>query len=152
MRHHLLLYDGHCLMCNRSISWLLSKDEKQILRVATIENYHTLNVDIPVDRSIDSIIYVRDGQIYYRSQAVLLAMKDIHAYSRLTKLLLSIPSIIRDLFYRFIARIRYHIYPPLEHCPLPKEEHRHQYLLTSDELSAYLTKDAADQIKKGSYN
>jgi predicted DCC family thiol-disulfide oxidoreductase YuxK len=61
----LVLYDGVCVVCNRSVQWLLTADRKQRLHFAPLQGAAAAELrrrhpDIPTD--IDTIVYVEtDG-------------------------------------------------------------------------------------------
>ena len=110
----MVLFDGHCPMCNgltKSLQKKLYPDSK--LRFIGLESkegveiYSNLSDKI---KSIDSMILIRNNKAYVRSAAgirTLLYMRK--RWMWLYPFLWLIPLPIRDLAYILIAKIRYKI-------------------------------------------
>lgn len=142
----LVVYDGHCGLCNRTVRWLLSRDRHDRLRFAPSESdkvadWLTRNgfggsrgsgsgsADAP-----GTILAVRNAgtpveQVLVRSTAVLALLRELpQPWPAVAALLRLIPRLLRDLGYRFIAKVRYRIWGRLESCPLPAPAERERFL------------------------
>jgi predicted DCC family thiol-disulfide oxidoreductase YuxK len=133
----LVVYDGHCGFCNRSIRWFLVRDRHDKLRfapsespmVAALLNRHGINALAPntilVVESADS----PQERVFSRSGAVIALLQHLGApWPFAAALLKLIPSFIRDLGYTIVARLRYRIAGRFETCPLPTAEERRHFL------------------------
>lgn len=142
----LVIFDGHCGLCNRSVRWLLRRDRRDRLRFVPSESVKVSDLlarhgfgappsavgsgaVIP-----GTILVVRDfggpaEQILARSEAVLALLCELpRPWPAVARTLGRIPRPLRDLGYRLIAHWRYRIWGRLESCPLPAEEARQRYL------------------------
>jgi predicted DCC family thiol-disulfide oxidoreductase YuxK len=146
----LVIYDGHCGLCNRSVHWFLVRDVRDRLRFAPSESPDVAELlarngsagptsaakptaanPSPIP---DSIVVARNPgtpaeQILFRSDAVLALLGELPSpWPAIGKILHWIPRPLRDLGYRLIARWRYHIWGRLESCPIPTPAERARFL------------------------
>ncbi|MGA7858175.1 MAG: DCC1-like thiol-disulfide oxidoreductase family protein [Terracidiphilus sp.] len=141
----LVIYDGHCGLCNRSVRWLLVRDLRDRMRFAPSESpdvaellarYESANQASASLQSIipDSIVVARNPgtpaeQILIRSDAVLALLAELPSpWPAIASLLRWIPRPLRDLGYRLIARWRYRIWGRIESCPIPTPAERARFL------------------------
>jgi len=75
-----------------------------------------------------SLILIKNGRIYYKSEAALRIARQLHGLWPLFYGLILIPGVIRDLVYDFMARNRYRLYGKREECFLPAEGIRERFL------------------------
>jgi predicted DCC family thiol-disulfide oxidoreductase YuxK len=137
----LVIFDGHCGLCNRAVRWFLRRDSRARLRFAASESpsvaevlaRHTIAVS-ELEGGPGTIVVVRDfggpGEaIMARSGAVMAMLRELpRPWPRVAAVLRWIPRPVRDLGYRLIARWRYRIWGRLESCPLPTAEERARFL------------------------
>jgi predicted DCC family thiol-disulfide oxidoreductase YuxK len=128
----LVIFDGHCGLCNRTVRWLLRRDRRDRMRFAAAESpqaagllaRHGVGSPDP-ESGPATILVVRDAggpaeQILARSEAVLAVLRELpRPWPAVAAALRWIPQPLRDMGYRLIARWRYHIWGRLESCPLP---------------------------------
>ena len=129
----LILYDGECGFCDRSVQWVLDRDRDQRFYFAPLQGetasaLRARHSVIPDD--LDSMVLVRvlddQEQIYLRSSAVLRVAAELPGIWRLWGLLRVLPRGLMDLFYRPVAALRYRLYGRVDQCRrvLPEEAHR----------------------------
>lgn len=146
----LVVYDGHCGLCNHTVRWLLARDRHDRLRfapslspaVAALLARHGFQPpatpDDPTTVNTASgpgtILVVRGAgspteQLFTRSTAVAVALAQLPRPWPLTaRLLRLVPRPLRDLGYRLTARWRYRIWGRLSACPLPTPEQQSRFL------------------------
>ena len=137
----LVVYDGHCGFCNRSIRWFLVRDLHDRLRfapsespmVAALLNRHGINALAPntilVVESAAEYAGSSQERVFSRSSAVIALLEQLGAPWPFAAVLLKlIPSPIRNLGYTVVARLRYRIAGRFETCPLPTAEERRHFL------------------------
>ena len=122
-KHPIVLYDGHCFLCDRTIQYLIKKDKEEKLR------YHTLNA---TRETLLSVKLLHQGKEYDQSDVMVMASKIITNSGLLLSLLKWFPKGIRDLGYRIIARNRYALFGRSDTCILPNKDIRHLFLDTID--------------------
>jgi predicted DCC family thiol-disulfide oxidoreductase YuxK len=74
----MLFYDGVCAMCNGIVKCMLRIDEDHLFHFAplqgeTAELARKLHPEFPT--AIETVVYVRRGEVFVRSRAVALAMQ-----------------------------------------------------------------------------
>jgi predicted DCC family thiol-disulfide oxidoreductase YuxK len=106
-------------------------DKKNVLRFATQQGE---TFQSPAVRSLiteemgDSIFYLRDGKIFSKSTAVLMALSDLGGMWKVVIIFKLIPHPLRDLVYGVVAKNRYKLFGKYETCRLPTPEERAKFL------------------------
>ena len=135
----LVLFDGHCGLCNRSVRWLLRRDRHDRLRfapsnapqVAALTRLNFVMSDANGPNSILVALYIGSPaeRLLARSDAVLAVLAELpQPWPALAAILRLIPRPLRDLVYRLVARWRYRIWGRLESCPIPTAAERDRFL------------------------
>lgn len=141
----LVIFDGHCGLCNRSIRWFLLRDSNDRLRfvpsqsprVAPLLARHGFDQQTPADGPGSILVVLNPGcpteRLLTRSAAVLELLRQLpQPWPSIAACLRLVPSPLRDLVYRLIARSRYRIWGRLEVCPIPTAEERSRFLESTD--------------------
>lgn len=107
----LLLYDGDCALCARSVMFLAPRDRDKRLRFASIAGphgrAHAQAAGIDPDQPA-SLLLVANGRRYIKSEASLRAARLIKApWPFLARLGQLVPRLVRDAVYDFVAKRRY---------------------------------------------
>eukprot|EP01013_Petalomonas_cantuscygni_P024721 TRINITY_DN46410_c0_g1_i1.p1 TRINITY_DN46410_c0_g1~~TRINITY_DN46410_c0_g1_i1.p1 ORF type:complete len:155 (+),score=13.51 TRINITY_DN46410_c0_g1_i1:280-744(+) len=137
--HLLILYDGVCVFCRWWVSLLLKWDRDGVIYFGSAQSplgqrvfakyFHPKGITFQ-----ESIGVVMDGQPYVRSTAIAVILKALPMpYSLLGYMLLCFPRPVRDLGYRGVARIRYHLWGKLDDdavsaCPMVPSGARDRFL------------------------
>lgn len=132
----LVLYDGECVLCNTSVSFLMDQDSEGILLFATLQGDTGRTVMERHDQDpdeLDSVGYVRgyetdDEVLYQKSTAILKALGDIGGIWRVVSYLWIVPKFLRDFVYDIVAEYRYSWFGKYDNCRIPTEEEREQFL------------------------
>ena len=126
-----VFFDGVCNLCNRSVNFLISKDKKNSLKFAALQNEYAQNL-IPKEVlnrwDLDTIIVYMDGKFYDRSNAVLKLCKILGGLYSVFLIGYLIPRFIRDGLYRLIANNRYRWFGKTEHCRVPTKALKERFL------------------------
>jgi predicted DCC family thiol-disulfide oxidoreductase YuxK len=128
---HLILYDGDCGLCQYSVQWLLQRDRDQLLYFAPLKGetatLYLQGATLPTD--LDSIVYIRGGQSYfYYSSAFVELLKALPAPWSWMRCLGFFPKVLRDLFYKWVARNRLQFFGAAESCKWPTQEESLRFL------------------------
>jgi predicted DCC family thiol-disulfide oxidoreductase YuxK len=137
----LVVFDGHCGFCNRTVRWLLRRDRRDRLRFVASESDCVVGilarhgVDVASDADgPGSIVVVRDAggvveSVLVGSDAVAALLRELpRPWTWVGVTLKWIPRPVRDMGYRLVARWRYRIWGRLESCPVPTAEERERFL------------------------
>ncbi len=133
---YLVLYDGQCGFCDRSVQWLLDHDRDKVLRFAPLDGPTARRVRqrhprMPLD--LDSIVFVETDprgreRVYWYSRAVLRICRRLPGPWSLLGVFSLLPGVLTDLAYRGFARVRYRIFGRLEQCRIPAPDERARFL------------------------
>ncbi|NHF60034.1 thiol-disulfide oxidoreductase DCC family protein [Flavobacteriaceae bacterium TP-CH-4] len=128
----IILFDGVCNLCNRSIQFVIKRDKADLFRYAALQSevgqklLSERNIDT---KTIDSIILIDPGVAYYvKSDAALQIGKHLKGYRSLSSILNLIPSKLRNIVYDFVARNRYKWYGRKDQCMVPTPELQAKFL------------------------
>lgn len=110
MNKPLVLYDGYCALCNRSVGFLQARQREGALEYASLQSERGQRVlataGLP-QQDYDSIV-VQDGErIYLRSAAALHLLRYLRFPWPLLGVLRLVPALLRDPLYNLIAHNRY---------------------------------------------
>lgn len=126
-----LLYDGTCGLCDRSVQWILRHERDRELTFAPLQGataaaLRARHHDIP--EQLDTVVLVQDDHVRLRSKAFLYAARHLRAPWRWAYALRWLPALVFDLGYRVIARVRYRVWGRVDACAMPASEHRARFL------------------------
>lgn len=135
---NLVLFDGVCNLCNGFVQFLLRHDRFQRLTFGSLQSEEAQRLLYRASTAagnpttdartaftnggspaLNSIIYLRHGQIYTRSTAVLWILRDLGGWWRLCGILAVVPRFIQDSFYDWVARNRYRWTGKRAQCMIP---------------------------------
>ncbi len=126
-----ILFDGVCNLCNGFVQWVIRRDPHGRFRFAALQSAaaQELVAGYPVrPADVETVLYVRDGQVYERSTAVLYIMKDIGGLWTLMYIFIIVPRFIRDGLYGWVARNRYRWRGKRDSCMIPTPELRARFI------------------------
>lgn len=125
-----IIFDGICNLCNRSIDFIIKKDKKQLFRFAALQSKfgETVKSKYSLAKNTDSVILLKNDTIFMESDAALeIAGMLSFPYNTLTVFKV-IPKKTRDKLYRFIARNRYKWFGKKNTCRVPDSEEKNRFL------------------------
>ena len=127
----IVLYDGTCGLCHRSVRWILHHERDAALRFAPLQGdtaaaLRARVAGIPV--GLDSVVLVAGGRAYLRSQAFLHVAHHLRAPWRWGYALRWLPGPLLDVGYRVIAAVRYRVFGRAELCDVPAPAQRARFL------------------------
>jgi len=130
-----LLYDGVCGFCNKTVQMILDHDRKGTMLFAALQSdYGRVVVERHAElRGVDSVVYVENSgsvgeRVYVRSDAALRVLKYLGGAWKLLLVARIIPKPLRDFLYDLFARNRYRLFGKYESCRLPPPEVRSRFL------------------------
>ncbi|MDT7779637.1 MAG: hypothetical protein QOC99_2149 [Acidobacteriota bacterium] len=132
----IMLYDGVCGFCNKSVQLILDHDRRGTMRFAALQSDYGLAVieRHPSLRSVDSVVFVEhspganDERVYVRSGAALKIASYLGGLWKVFLLAKVIPRPARDYLYDLFARNRYRFFGKYDSCMLPPVEVRSRFI------------------------
>ena len=129
-RPPMLVYDGSCGFCSRSVRFMLRHERRHDLLFVTrdselgsqLRRTHGLE-------SVQSMLWIEGGQVFAESGAVIKAAGYLGGWwSRLAALGSFCPSFLRNGVYRLIAKNRRRLSSNAAVCLAPNPEQRNRFL------------------------
>lgn len=108
-----ILYDGECALCIRSVRFINSRDVHEDFLTVPFQSAEgrIYAREMGIDgEDPDSVILIEDGRMYDRSEAALRIISQTKGTKKLAKLLGWFPQKMMDRAYDFISRYRFHIF------------------------------------------
>ena len=115
MEQTILYYDGLCVLCNKSMRFIINRDRKNQFKIGFLNS-------LKKQDKYDSVVQVHKGIKYQYSTAVIKSLILLGGIYKLAALLFIFPKSLRDFVYKMIARNRYKWFGRHNTCPTLPEE------------------------------
>lgn len=129
---HIILFDGVCNLCNRSVQYVVKHDPEAIFKFAWLQSDtgKKLMADYQLtSNDMNSFVLIQDGKVYTRSTAALKVAKQLKGFIRVLYIFMIVPAFIRDAVYKLIANNRYHWFGKHDQCMAPTPELKKRFLI-----------------------
>ena len=126
-----LLYDGTCALCDRSVQFVLDHEAAPRIQFASLQSAAGRSLSASCGLSadgLDSLVLVDGGQCYTESDAALRVARHLAAPWRWASALRVVPRPVRDGVYRWVARHRYAWFGRLDACRVPSASESARFL------------------------
>ena len=127
----ILLFDGHCNLCNAWVQYVVKRDASSTIRFASLQSVagRRLLEEHKIDENyIDSLVLFEEERFSVSSNAALRTLSYFDGWERHLIFLSVVPRSLRDLVYRFIAKNRYKWFGSREQCMVPTAELSKRFL------------------------
>jgi predicted DCC family thiol-disulfide oxidoreductase YuxK len=128
---YIVLFDGVCNLCNRSVQFILKKDRKKQFLFGSLQGETGQSLlkkfSLPVSE-YNSFVLIEGEKVYTRSTAALRVARHLGRGWQLLYAGMIIPRFIRDGMYNWIANNRYRWFGKRDSCRLPTPEEKAQFL------------------------
>lgn len=126
----IVLFDGECNFCHRSVQFIIKRDPEDYFRFASLQSKigQSLIDKYKIPRNIDSLLLIDNNKWFAKSSAALHICKYLKGFWRLFFPLLIIPKPIRDLCYHLLAKNRYRLSDKKFLCMIPTPDIKKRFL------------------------
>lgn len=118
---HLILFDGECGLCHRSVQFVLRYDQGKYFKFAAMQSAIGQRIlqelQMPAE-DYASFLYIEKGSVYQKSTAVMKIAWRLSWPARLLLVLAVIPRRLRDWGYDQIAGHRFYWFGKRDICQL----------------------------------
>ncbi len=114
-----VLFDGDCTVCNRSIEFIALRDKKKRFRFAPLQSLKGIELVrvFSIDPTqINSLVVIDGKKLFTHSTAVLEICKNLSGGWKLLYIGVLLPRIIRDKLYTYFAERRHTIFKSKVSC------------------------------------
>lgn len=122
-----VLFDGHCRLCQWSVQFLLRNDHKRLFRFATLDSEFAAKLQVDSEQP-DSVLMWHNQQLYRESAAVLQMLRCLGGFWKLSQVFWLVPAVLRNAVYGLIAKHRYRLFGKFDSCPLPSADLAERFL------------------------
>ena len=127
----ILLFDGHCNLCNAWVKFIVNRDPLGKICFASLQSKagrrlleeHKIN-----ENYIESLVFFEEERYSVSSNAALRTLSYLDSWQKHLIFLAVVPRSLRDLVYRFIARNRYMWFGRRKQCMVPTAELSQRFL------------------------
>ena len=142
--HPVLLYDGVCGLCNRTVQFVLKRDRGDTFRFASLQSDVARGILAHYAASpsdLDTFYVVTECEaelaaavpqksaLLARSDAAIFVLRELGGIWRVASgLLRMLPRPVRDCGYNLVARRRYRMFGRYDACPIPSAGTRNRFL------------------------
>lgn len=128
---NIILFDGVCNLCGNSVSLLIKYDKNNIFRFAAMQTKAGENImqEYPIFNDRKSIILIKQGTVFYKSDAIIEIAKQITGWPSILKYGFLFPKFLRDGIYDLIAKNRYFLFGKKDTCSTPSEKDIKRFIL-----------------------
>lgn len=126
-----ILYDGVCNLCNRSVQWVVRRDRRGVFRFAAVQSKvaRELLAGAGHDGQLpDSVVLIDRGRVMTESAAAIGVARRLGWPWRAAVAFRVVPAGVRDWLYRAVAKRRYAWFGKAGACLMPRPELRERFL------------------------
>ena len=127
----IILFDGVCNFCNRTVNIILKYDQDAHFQFAPSQSTAGINLlqRFKLDQKASaSVILIDNEKVYTKTDAVLQIANHLKGWPRLFMGLKYVPKFLRDFGYDLVAKNRYTLFGKRETCRIPDASIRHRFL------------------------
>jgi predicted DCC family thiol-disulfide oxidoreductase YuxK len=124
----LVFFDGVCGLCDRFVSFLLRHDKKKRLFFAPLQGTTFAKTKAFSLVKEPSLVFIKGQTVFVRSKAVIESLASLGGGWVFVRVFLCVPSCLRDIVYRWIAKHRYQWFGKKDQCRVPTEQEQQQFL------------------------
>jgi predicted DCC family thiol-disulfide oxidoreductase YuxK len=127
----IILFDGQCNLCNKSVQFILKHERNQELQFVSLQSEQGTKIlsdqGYP-ENYTESVLFLKNNKLYKESKAAL----KISAYLKFPwnalRVFYIVPTFLRNWVYRYIAKNRLHWFGKTDSCWVMTPEYKSRFL------------------------
>ncbi len=131
MSNAIILFDGVCNFCNRTVNFIAKHDPEMYFKfgaLQSVEGQALLKQYGIFQTDLETMILIEDGQVYTHSTAVLKISEHLSGRWSILYDFIVVPQFIRDPVYKLFSKYRYNLFGKQAECRMPTEEERSRFI------------------------
>src|SRR5699024_3907750 len=131
---YIVLFDGECHLCQRSVQFIINRDPKMKFKFTSLQGDvgKRLLMAYQTPETTTSLILIKPNRWFDQSSAALHICRHLQGMWKLGYIFMLIPKPIRDVIYNIIARNRYIFGKTKNDCSIQTFEDRQRILKISN--------------------
>ena len=150
----ILLFDGHCNLCQASVRFVITREKTSEIRFAALQSPQGkyLITKHGISGEYDqSLVLLDNGECFIKSDAALQTASYLNLPWCLMKYFRFLPKRFRDIFYDLVAGKRYRWFGRQEECLVPSPELKLRFLEDGDVDESADTGEGCRTFNNSSY-
>jgi predicted DCC family thiol-disulfide oxidoreductase YuxK len=125
----IIFFDGVCGLCNHFVDFIITRDHQKKFYFSPLQGQYAQEL-LPSEltQELKSIVYVSDGKVLMKSQAVIQIMQELGGIWQLAQVGKLLPLSFQNFFYDMVGSNRYRLFGKKETCRLPSAEERQRFI------------------------
>jgi predicted DCC family thiol-disulfide oxidoreductase YuxK len=127
----IILFDGICNLCNRSVQFVLKYDKQKLFRFASLQSTagQRLLKEYHLSETVfNSFVLIKNNKTYLKSTAALMVAKELTGIIKILYIFIIVPAFIRNGIYNVIAKNRYKWFGKQDSCMMPTPDLQSRFL------------------------
>ena len=127
----IILFDGVCNFCNRTINIILKYDKDAYFQFAPSQSNAAMGIMQQFgleQQAITSVILIDNEKVYTKTDAVIQIANRLSGWPKIVRFIKFIPKPIRDFAYDLIAKNRYALFGKRASCRIPDASIQDRFL------------------------
>lgn len=128
---HIVLFDGHCNLCNGLVQFIIKRDPTAKFKFAALQSNvgKQMLQDVGFAKeNLGTIVFIQGSEAYVRSDAALRIAKALGGAWSLVYVLRVVPRRFRDAVYAFVAERRYRWFGRQDSCMVPTADTARRFI------------------------
>ena len=121
---HILLFDAECILCNKSVQYIIKHDTKKQFRFASLQSEigQQLLTENQLDtQELSTVVYIHKSIVYTKSTAAIRVFVQLGILHKFAYVFLILPKFMRDFCYNLVAANRHKLFKDGT-CLIPSKE------------------------------
>jgi predicted DCC family thiol-disulfide oxidoreductase YuxK len=121
---HILLFDAECILCNKSVQYIIKHDTKKQFRFASLQSeigQQLLTENQLGTKDLSTVVYINKSIVYTKSTAAIRVFAQLGILHKFAILFLIVPTFMRDFCYNLVAANRHRLFKDGT-CLIPSKE------------------------------
>jgi len=125
-----VLFDGHCNLCNTAVQFIIKRDRRAYFKFASLDWPFAAQLmeEQKELMQVDSILLLEKGELFTKSTAALKIAGRLDGLWPLMKIFFIVPTFIRDRIYNWVAQNRYKWFGRRTSCMVPDDDIQNRFL------------------------
>jgi predicted DCC family thiol-disulfide oxidoreductase YuxK len=127
----IVLFDGYCNLCNKSVQFILERERQSDLYFASLQSDFGKDLlkahGYPEDY-VDSVLFFDGKKLFGHSRAALKIAKHLKFPWSIVRVFWLVPNFLRDIVYRNVAKNRLRWFGKTESCWVMTPEYKARFL------------------------